>query len=190
MSKESVLKKQFQQKDVQRLRNVMTGKAGERSTEGIGYTKATEFHKEGDVWTEDGREWTIKDGIKQNITKLDKAKSLAMPMFCPTCKKVMKHNNDKIFWNIYRRCFNCQADFETDLRIAGLWKEYKQNIANQGIDNLKENYILWVEELINSSKEGFVTEAGDVENWKGGINKELAYKSLDETIKYLESLKK
>jgi len=188
--KENVLKKQFQEKDVQRLRNIMTGKHGNKTTIGTGYTKQTEFHQEGDIWTENGREWTIKDGIKQNVTKLDKAKALAMPMFCPSCKKIMNHNNDKIFWNTYRRCFDCQVEFETDIKIAGLWEEYQNNIVNQGIDNFKENYILWVEEMLNTSNEGFVTEAGDVENWKGGINKELAYKSLQETIEYLESLKK
>ena len=73
MSQDNVLKKEFSKKDVQRLRNVFTGKTGERTTDGVGYTKKQEFHKEGDVWTENGREWTIKEGIKQNVTKLDKA---------------------------------------------------------------------------------------------------------------------
>ena len=71
---DNVLKKQFQQKDVQRLRNLMTGKHGAKTTVGVGYTKQQEFHEEGDVWEEDDRTWTIKNGIKQNITKLDKAK--------------------------------------------------------------------------------------------------------------------
>ena len=44
--------------------------------------------------------------------------------------------------------------------------------------------------MLTNSNQGFVTEAGDVENWKGGINKELAQKSIDETVEYLESLKK
>ena len=52
MSKDNILNKEFAKKDVERLRNVLSGKAGERSTEGVGYTKAKEFHKEGDVWTE------------------------------------------------------------------------------------------------------------------------------------------
>ena len=57
MSQDNVLKKEFKKHDVQRLRNVLTGKAGERTTEGVGYTKATEFYKEGDVWTELDRDW-------------------------------------------------------------------------------------------------------------------------------------
>ena len=69
----SNLKKEFQKRDVERLRNLVKGKYGNKSTVGVGYTKKEEFHKEGDVWEDDGRQWTTKDGIKQNISKLDKA---------------------------------------------------------------------------------------------------------------------
>ena len=60
-----------------------------RTTMGTGYTKAKEFHDEGDIWEEDGTSaWTIKNGIKQNITKLDKAKEgIVLPLFCPSCSK-------------------------------------------------------------------------------------------------------
>jgi hypothetical protein len=189
MSKDNILNKEFAKKDVERLRNVLSGKAGQRSTEGVGYTKATEFHKEGDVWTENGREWTIKDGIKQNLTKLDKAKSLAMPMFCPSCKKIMKGNNDKEFWTSFRRCFDCQVDFENELRIKGLWKEYQKSLHNEGVDNFTQNYKQWAEDMLNSNNEGFVTEAGDVEKWVGSSKKKLL-ENKEETIKYLQSLKK
>ncbi len=49
----NVLKKEFKSADVQRLRNLMTGKQGERTNAGIGYSKKQEFHEEGDVWEED-----------------------------------------------------------------------------------------------------------------------------------------
>ena len=39
MSKDNILNKEFAKKDVERLRNVLSGKAGERSTDGVGYTK-------------------------------------------------------------------------------------------------------------------------------------------------------
>ncbi len=188
--KDNVLKKEFAKKDVQRLRNVMTGKAGERTVDGIGYTKTQEVRQEGDVWTEMGREWTIKDGIKQNITKLNKAKELTMPMFCPTCKKILKSKNDKLFWSTYRHCFNCQIDFEQELKLNGLWEEYQTRLHNEGVDKFIESYKSWLEEMLTSSNQGFVSEAGDVENWKGGINEDLATQSISETIKYLESLKK
>ena len=81
---DNILKKEFNKKDVERLRNLVKGKSGKRTTQGIGYTKKQEFHKEGDIWEENGRKWTIKDGIKQNITKLDKFKKTAVPLFCPS----------------------------------------------------------------------------------------------------------
>ena len=86
------LKKEFQEKDVERLRNLITGKYGEKTRSSVGFSKAEEFYAEGDIWEADGRTWTIKDGIKQNITKLDKAKKAhIMPLLCPKCGKVMKH---------------------------------------------------------------------------------------------------
>ena len=71
MNKKSVLKKQFKEKDVQRLRNLVQGKHGAKTEQTIGYTKEDQFHEEGDIWEEDERKWTIKDGIRQNITKLN-----------------------------------------------------------------------------------------------------------------------
>ena len=39
MSQDNVLRKEFSKKDVQRVRNLVQGKTGDRTTEGIGYTK-------------------------------------------------------------------------------------------------------------------------------------------------------
>ena len=187
---ENVLKKDFKQKDVQRLRNLVQGKYGERTTIGIGYEKKKSFHDEGDIWEEDGRQWTIKNGIKQNITKLDKAKySVTLPLFCPCCSNLMKNKFDKLFYIQYNRCFNCQIDFETDIRKMGLWEEYEKNIINSDIDHLTKDYNTWMDEVINGSNESFITEAGDIEKWDGSAKKKLL-ESKEETIKYLQTLKR
>ena len=187
---ENVLKKDFKSADVQRLRNLMTGKQGERTVGGVGYSKKQEFHEEGDIWEEDGRQWTIKNGIKQNITKLDKAKKeVTLPLFCPCCSNLMKNKYDKLFYIQYKRCFNCQADFETDIRKLGLWEEYEKNIINSDLDYLIGDYSTWMDEIINSSNESFITEAGDVEKWVGSSKKKLL-ENKEETIKYLQNLKK
>ena len=87
MKKENVLKKEFNKRDVERMRNLVKGNAGDRTTQSIGYSKKQEFHKEGDVWEENDRTWTIENGLKQNVTKLDKAKKVHFfPMFCPKCR--------------------------------------------------------------------------------------------------------
>jgi hypothetical protein len=187
---DNVLKKQFQQKDVQRLRNLMTGKHGAKTTVGVGYTKQQEFHEEGDVWEEDDRTWTIKNGIKQNITKLDKAKeSIHVPLFCPCCNNLMKNKHDKAFYLQYKRCFNCQAEFETELRIKGLWEDYEKHILNSDIDAMINEFSIWIDEQMDETNTSYITEAGDVERWVGSSKKKLL-ENKEETIKYLESLKK
>jgi len=188
---EHTLKKPFEQKDIQRLRNLVQGKHGEKTITGIGYEKKQEFHNEGDIWEVDGRQWTIKNGIKQNITKLDKAKkSIILPLFCPCCTNLMKNRYDKQFYIQYNRCFNCQIDFESNIRKLGLWEEYEKNIINSDIEHTIKDYTEWMDEIINNdTNDSFVTEAGDIENWVGSSKKKLL-ENKEETIKYLQNLKK
>ena len=67
-----MLKKEFKRKDVERVRNLVRGKANESAETQVGYKKKTEDYKEGDIWIENRKTWTIKNGIKQTISKLDK----------------------------------------------------------------------------------------------------------------------
>ena len=190
MSKDNVLKKQFQERDVQRLRNLVQGKYGEKTRTSIGFTKADEFYKEGDIWESDGRTWTIKDGIKQNVTKLDKAKKAhVMPLLCPNCKKVMKNRNDKPFYNLHKMCFNCVIDFEHDLRKQGKWEQYQRDIKNGEIDKQIEEFKVFINERLNETNDGFVSESGDVEKWVGKLDTTKVEEYTQEVIKYLESLK-
>lgn len=191
MSKDNVLKKEFEKKDVTRLRNLVQGKYGEKTTQGVGYSKKQEIHAEGDIWEEDGRKWTIKDGIKQNITKLDKAKTAhVMPIFCPNCKKPMKKHFDKDYYNIHKKCFDCVIDFEHDLRKAGLYEEYEKNILNADIDGFIKDFRTYVEEELTQNNSSYITEAGDVEKWVGGLNEKRVLDALDKTIEHLEKMKK
>jgi len=189
--KENVLKKEFKQKDVQRLRNLITKKHGDKTTVGIGYTKQQDFHSEGDVWEEDGRKWTIKNGVKQNITKMDEAKKAhVMPLFCPTCNKLMVTHRDKNYYMIHKKCLNCVIDFETELRRIGAWDEYERKIQNQEIDSFISEFKAWGEDSLTESNQGFISEDGHVEKWVGGPNKQRVIDELHKTIEYLSSLKK
>lgn len=192
MSKDNVLKKQFQEKDVQRLRNIVKGKYADKSQVSVGFTKEQElYHTEGDTWTEGDKTWTIKDGIKQNVTKLDKAReAVNFPIFCPSCKKPMKPHLDKKWFNMYKRCFNCQIDFETNLRTQGLWEEYQTFLHNSDVEGLIKEFELWInEEIQHSNIQSYITEAGDIEKWTGSTKNKLL-QSKEEAIKYLQSLKK
>ena len=187
---ESKLKKQFAQKDVQRLRNLVKGKNGASTSVASGYQKDEVERKEGDIWEEDERTWTIKNGIKQTVSKLQKAREISkMPLFCPECNTVMNHRYDKEFYTINKRCFSCQTKFESKLKIEGKWEEYQKDIHNSEIDNTINNYEIWVDDLINGSNDGFVSESGEVEKWSKGNTSNIV-KQKEEAIKYLEGLKK
>jgi hypothetical protein len=189
MKNDSVLKKEFKHKDVERLRNLVQGKYGEKTTMGTGYQKAKEFHNEGDVWEEDGRTWTIKNGLKQNITKLDKAKEgIVLPLFCPTCSTTMKPHLDKKWFVMYGHCFNCQVDFEANLRKEGKLDEFEKQVINQHLEGTIHDFEAWFDELLNE-KDQFITEDGDVENWKGSSESKLL-KYKEEALEYLNKQKK
>jgi len=191
MSQDNVLRKEFAKKDVQRARNLIQGKSGDRTTEGIGYSKKDTFHKEGDIWEKNGRKWTIKDGIKQNITKFDDIKKvIKTPLFCPNCKKQMKHKFDPSYYKIHKKCYDCFLYFVQDLKTAGAWEVYEKNIHNSDLDTFIIDFKNWFEEQLETNNKSYVTEQGDVENWVGGINKNRALESLEKTIEYLENLKK
>ena len=186
-----MLKKEFKKNDVERLRNLIKGKSNSRTSQGVGYTKSlSEDHLEGDIWEENGRSWTIKDGIIENITKLDKFKKSTIPLFCPSCKNIMDKQLDTLHYKSYGECLDCRAKFETQLKIAGKWEDYVKTTKNAELDLLIEEYKAYYKEQIAESTEGYVTESGDVEQWLGSIDEGRAQESLNSVIEYLEGLKK
>jgi hypothetical protein len=166
-----MLKKEFKRKDVERMRNLIKGKSGDSAETQVGYTSKKVEHKEGDIWEEGGKKWVIKDGIKQTYTKLDKIKKEAiLPLFCPCCGNLMKKRNDSKMYKIHKMCFDCVIDMEAKLKREGKYEEYERaiiaNNAEAYLDDL-EQYLL---EAINESNTQYVSERGEVERWKGGID--------------------
>ena len=188
---DSILKKQFQKRDVERLRNLIKGKSGEKTTTGIGYKGEAEVeHKEGDIWKADGKTWTIKDGIKENLTKLDKFKKVAVPIFCPKCKKNMDSQLDPYYYKSYGECVDCRAATETKLKKEGKWKEYINTTFNKEIDINIEEYKSFMEDMLSESNNSYITEAGDVQKWVGGVNKKRAKSALEKNIEQLKNSKR
>ena len=127
-----MLKKEFKKRDVNRARNLIMGKTNASTGTQIGYKKEIKEYKEGDVWVEGRKTWTIKNGIKQTISKLDKIKKeIFMPLKCPCCGNVMKKRLDKPNYRIHKKCFDCVIEFEADLKNKGKYKEYKKKFNNK-----------------------------------------------------------
>ena len=177
------LKKEFKRTDVNRLRNLIQGKTGESTGTQVGYSKKTEDYKEGDIWTVNKKTWTIKNGIKQTISKLDAIKKeVFMPLCCPECNKVMKKRLDKPHYKIHKKCYDCVIDFEGKLRTKGQYEKYKKAInAKNSLEYLEgiESYLL---EAVNTSNDNFVSEDGIIERWVGGIDKEKMTKEIKEAV--------
>jgi len=187
MSNESLLKKEFKQSDVQRVRNLVNKDFTSKTKAQSGYKKSSERHKEGDVWEEGGRHWTIKNGIKQNLTKLDAAKkAIRIPLRCPKCGGSMKHHLAKKMYKIHGFCFDpCTVEMEADLRKAGLYEQYEKRMMQGNIKAFANDVEQWVLDLVNT-KDTFVTEAGDIEDWKSNSNKDKEIlKNVREYITHL-----
>ena len=168
-----MLKKEFKQKDVNRARNLIMGKTDASTSTQIGYNTKQKDYKEGDVWTEGRKTWTIKNGIKQTISKLDKIKKeVFMPLCCPECGNVMKKRLDKPHYKIHKKCYDCDIDYEDKLIVRGTYDNYiKQLKGKNNIDILNELESTLLS-AVNTSNSNFVSEDGVVEKWVGGIDKE------------------
>ena len=179
-----MLKKEFKRKDVDRARNLIMGKSGASSETQVGYSKKRIEYKEGDVWKENGKTWTIKDGIKQTISKLDAIKKeVFMPLCCPKCGKVMKIRLDKPNYKIHKMCFDCVVDYEHKLRVNDEYDDYVKKLQLKNrlteIDEMENMFL----ELANQSNDGFVSEHGEIERWKGGIDKEKISSDITKAAK-------
>ena len=175
---DSLLKKEWREEDIKRVRNLITGHYGNATKDQIGYSHVEEQHKEGDVWEENGKTWTIKEGLKQTVSKLSAVRqALRMPLVCPKCGKALNTALDKKMYPIHGFCFDCVCKMEDDLKRAGLYQEYEKNLVEGNIRN-------FVQELkdrikhISKSKVEYSTDQGELEDW-GDVSDELV-QSLDQ----------
>ena len=170
MSKESLLKKEFKKSDIERVRNIVKKDFTANTKTQTGYKKSSQRYKEGDIWEENGKQWTIKNGLKQNITRLDSAKkALRIPLTCPKCEGSMKHHLAKKMYKIHGFCFDCTVKYESKLRRAGLYEQYEKRMMQGNMEVFAKDIENWALDLINS-QDTFVTEQGDIEDWKSNAN--------------------
>ena len=163
--KETQLKKEFSERDLKRMRNIIQKKYNDKTVTSVGYTKAEELHEDGDVWEENGRTWTIKNGIKRNVRKTE---SLAMPLLCPSCNTPMNHHLDKRMYNIHQTCLQCVVEMEGELKRTGKFIEYERNMmmnnARYTAETVSDGLDDFLDDLVNGT---YVMEDGTIQNWVG-----------------------
>lgn len=184
---ETLLKKEFSERDVQRLRNIVTKKHGEATGIQIGYLKQEEERLEGDVWEENNKTWTIKNGIKQTVTKLDSIKkAIRMPFLCPSCSSPMKSSLDKKMYPLHGTCSSCVVKMESKLKLEGKYDDYAKNMVTKNIITHIEEAEQYIEEFMESSTDTYVTEQGDIEDWDGGVDKDKVVNKWREELQEMK----
>lgn len=143
--------------------------------------------KEGEVWTDKGKTWTVHNGVKKTVSKFSSVrKSLRAPICCPKCSKSMKHADEQVF-KFNGVCLDCTVEFEHQLKLSGKYDEYERArvMANA------KGYIVDLEKFFDDyfqevSDKSYVTEDGDVEAWLGNPTnkaKEIVKPELDKLKK-------
>ena len=159
-----MLKKEFKRKDVDRARNLIMGKGNVSSDRQVGYKKKTIKYKEGDVWVENKKTWTIKNGIKQTISKLD-------------------NHLDKENYKVHKTCHDCVIEFEHKLKYTGQYDNYIKQLEVKNSLNLVDEMESYLLNAVNATNNGYVSERGELERWVGGIDKEKMTKEIIEASK-------
>lgn len=187
---ESKLIKDWKNSDVQRMRNLITGKLKDSTKTQVGYKKKDIIHVENEIWEENGKTWTIKNGIKQTLSKLDGFRKIdSLPLICPKCSKPLRLTKlNRVMYSVHKICADCVIDMETELKREGKFEEYQKNINKKGMEiRLKESEDILLELSMANSTENFVTEGGDIESWKG--NDDVRQRLIEDIKDYINKLK-
>jgi len=186
---DNTLKKEFKHSDVQRIRNIVKKDFTSKTKSQTGYRRSHNSYEEGDIWEESGKKWTIKDGIKQNVTKLDYAKSLVkVPYSCPKCSEPINSELSKKVYKINKMCLNCFVAFEAELKRNGLYDNYVKEIKKGNIIKFANELEKWAEETL-AFENTYVTEQGDIETWKNNNStvKQKISQEIQEYLTYIRS---
>jgi len=139
-------------------------------------------HKEGDTWEESGKTWTIKNGIKRTVTKMDAfRKQVITPIACPKCSMKLQSPVHKWAWNTYRMCFNCVVDMEHEIQKAGKMEEYLKALHKANMESFYGDLEQFIKDYSKETT-SIMTGDGTKETWddsSGKLIEEIGKKELE-----------
>ena len=150
--------------------------------------------QEGDVWEERGKLWTIKNGIKRTVTKMDQArKELLMPLSCPECGRSMNHHFNEQSWATHKSCFECVIDAEHKHMKDGTYQQYEKDVMLKNAKAFASAFEEYIDDYMKESvAQNSVTEDGLIEKWKDVDQSHLenikgeVLEKLNDNIKQIE----
>ena len=129
--------------------------------------------KEGEEWEDSqGRKWIWKNGVKRRVPK--KAK-IINEQRCKECNMDVRWGNylDDRVWPKTGMCYDCYINFQTNLKLIGMFEIYNelQDLKNER--SILEDYKKKFEESKKFCEENqgkpveFLEEDGSFERWEG-----------------------
>lgn len=107
-------------------------------------------HEEGEVWEDsNGKEWTIKNGIRQSIRRHQNA---VMPWWCPRCGMSLNHKLHEKFYRIRGACHDCVVSYEGKMRVDGVWEIYERRTMRRNEVSFLNDKIAQTEDYIRTFK--------------------------------------
>jgi hypothetical protein len=149
--------------------------SGERPFVQVGYDANLENNKrkEGEEWEDSqGRKWVWKNGSKRRISK---RATIINQQRCKCCKMDVRWGNylDDRVWPKTGYCYDCFINFQTELKMMGMFEVYNelQDLKNER--SILEDYKKKFEESQKFCQENqgkpveFLEEDGSFERWEG-----------------------
>jgi hypothetical protein len=141
----------------------------------VGYDSNLEnsTRKEGEEWEDgQGRKWVWKNGSKRRVQK---RATIINEQRCKCCKMDVRWGNylDDRVWPKTGYCYDCFINFQTELKMMGMFEVYNelQDLKNER--SILEDYKKKFEESQKFCQENqgkpveFLEEDGSFERWEG-----------------------
>tara|TARA_B100000287_G_scaffold271446_1_gene255565 strand:- start:73 stop:645 length:573 start_codon:yes stop_codon:yes gene_type:complete len=127
--------------------------------------------------------------IESPLTEI--MQKVRMPLFCPSCKKVMKKRIDNQVWMQFQHCFDCQIEFENRLIIDGKYDDWKEKkVVENRLAKYKDE-LQGIKEFYDKKSISFFNainpEIGALDEEKYEVeNQEEWDKKIDEAVEFFE----
>ncbi len=144
--------------------------------------------KEGDEWEDSqGRKWVWKNGSKRRVPK---RATIINEQRCKCCNMDVRWGNylDDRVWPKTGYCYDCFINFQTELKMMGMFEVYNelQDLKNER--SILEDYKKKFEESKKFCEENkdkdvtFLEEDGSFEKWDGNIDYNKIFEDLTKDI--------
>jgi hypothetical protein len=146
----------------------------------------------GEIWTDkDGKTWEQKEGFKVSVSQFDDVRQYLQKLnTCSneSCKTIQYSHVDKKVLRKTGMCLNCLQEFETQLKIDGVFGYYEDYKMTRNKLAFAKEMKQRFEDALNSVTDELqmVMEDGSIHKWHWDVDIDKVKKDLQKDIKDAE----